>query len=149
MKTNLGYCGFSLWKALIFFVSSHDYSPLFEDLAENSCCSASLKCRFCMKILNLGFRCPPLVCKHLQWGSGPEGVPRMAYVLLCSVVVENVKELGSRDKELLHCPVHDNSLLRILLIFCWVCVNCLAAVGIHKIVELTLHELYMVYKIII
>lgn len=102
-----------------------------------------------MKILNLGFRRPPLACKHLQWGSGPEGVPWMAYVLLCSAMVENVKEFGSQDKELLHCPVHDNGLLRVLLIFCWVCVNCLAAVRFHKIVELMLHELYMVYKIII
>lgn len=103
VKRSLGYHSFSLLRVLIFFEIDDDYSLLLEDLAEIYCCSASLKCRYCVKILNLGFRHPSLrtlIRKHLQWWSGPEGVLWMVHVLLCSVTVENVKELGSWDQGL-------------------------------------------------
>lgn len=54
--------------------------------------------------------------------------------------------IGQRDKGLLPCPVHAG-LLQVS--FHWARVNCLAAVIFHKIVELTLHELYTVYKMIV
>lgn len=54
---------------------------------------------------------------------------------------------GSEQPRVLSCPTHSNGLLQVL--FHWAAVNCLAAVIFHKIVELTLHELYTVYKMII
>lgn len=71
----------------------------------------------------------------------------MVHIVLCSVTVKNVNESGIRDQGLLLSPVDANGLLQVL--FQWACVNCLAAVIFHKIVELTLHELYTVYKMII
>lgn len=117
MKSSLGYRSFSLFRVLIFFEIDDDYSLPLEDLAEINCCSASLKCRYCMKILNLGFRHPPLrtlIWKHLQWWSGPEGVLWMVHVLLCSVTVENVKESDSWDHRLYFVQY-------MLMIFCKSC----------------------------
>lgn len=54
---------------------------------------------------------------------------------------------GQPRSGVLPCPAHANGLLQVL--FHWAGVNCLAAVIFHKIVELTLHELYTVYKMII
>lgn len=71
----------------------------------------------------------------------------MVHIVLCSVTVKNVNESGSRNQGLLLSPADANGLLQVL--FQWACVNCLAAVIFHKIVELTLHELYTVYKMII
>jgi len=57
---------------------------------------------------------------------------------------ERIEQRRSGD---LPCPVNANGLLQVM--FHWASVNCLAAVIFHKIVELTLHELYTVYKMII
>lgn len=101
VKNNLGYLSFTLWRALIFFEINDDYTLLLKDLSEINCCSASLKHRFCIKVLNLGFRHPlqrTLIWKQLKWGFSPEGVPQMVYILLCSVTVTNVKALDSQNQ---------------------------------------------------
>lgn len=73
----------------------------------------------------------------------------MVFVVLCSVTVEKSmnQAVVQNDQGLLLCPADADNMLQVL--FHWACVNCLAAVIFHKTVKLTLHELYMVYKMII